>query len=85
VSSGRSARIETSHNNRRTVGSGVFCAVLAETITRTSCHYERVLKRQLEIQEVGVRLSPTCEDVSPEAEELPLLEDDTKQRSEDRE
>jgi hypothetical protein len=27
---------------------------------------------------------PVCEDVSPEAEECPLLEDVTKQRSEDR-
>jgi hypothetical protein len=27
---------------------------------------------------------PACEDVSPEAEERPLLEDATKQRSKDR-
>jgi hypothetical protein len=40
--------------------------------------------RQLEEQEVGVRWSPACEDVSPEAEERPLLEAVTKQRNEDR-
>jgi hypothetical protein len=31
-----------------------------------------------------MRWPPVCEDVSPEAEERPLLEDVTKQRSEDR-
>jgi hypothetical protein len=31
-----------------------------------------------------VRWPPSCEDVSPEAEERPLLEDVTKQSSEDR-
>jgi hypothetical protein len=31
-----------------------------------------------------VRWTPACEDVSPGAEECPLLEDITKQRSEDR-
>jgi hypothetical protein len=31
-----------------------------------------------------VRWPPACEDVSSEAEERPLLEDVTKQRSEDR-
>jgi hypothetical protein len=31
-----------------------------------------------------VRWPPACEDVSPEAGELPLLEDVTKQRSEER-
>jgi hypothetical protein len=31
-----------------------------------------------------VRWPPACEDVSPGAEERPLLEDVTKQRSEDR-
>jgi hypothetical protein len=34
--------------------------------------------------EVGVKWSPACEDVSQEAEERPLLEDVTKQSSEDR-
>jgi hypothetical protein len=49
-----------------------------------SCHYETVLRRQLEGRKVGVRWPPACEDVIPGAEKLPLLEDDTKQRSEDR-
>jgi hypothetical protein len=31
-----------------------------------------------------VRWSPACEDVSPGAKEYPLLEDVTKQRTEDR-
>jgi hypothetical protein len=44
----------------------------------------RVLKRQLEVLKFAVRWPPGCEDVSPEAEERPLLEDVTKQRSEDR-
>jgi hypothetical protein len=34
--------------------------------------------------EVGAKCPPTCEDVSPEEDERPLLEDVTKQRSEDR-
>jgi hypothetical protein len=46
--------------------------------------YGRVLRRQLEEQEVGVRSPPACEDVSPRAEDRLLLEDVTKQRSEDR-
>jgi hypothetical protein len=33
---------------------------------------------------VGVRWPSVCENVSPEEEERPLLEDITKQRSEDR-
>jgi hypothetical protein len=53
-------------------------------ITRTSFRYERVLLRQLEKYEVGVRWPPACEDVSSEAGERPLLEDFAKQRSEDR-
>jgi hypothetical protein len=44
----------------------------------------RALRRQVEEQEVGVRWPPACEDVSPGAEERPLLENVTKQRSEDR-
>jgi hypothetical protein len=40
----------------------------------------RVLRRQLEVEEVGVRWPPACEDVSSEADERPLLEDVTKQR-----
>jgi hypothetical protein len=51
---------------------------------RTSCHYERVLRRQLYEQEFGVRWPPACEDVNPAAEERPLLEDVAQQRSEDR-
>jgi hypothetical protein len=39
-----------------------------------------VLRRQLEEYEIGVRLPPACEDVSPGAEERPLLEDVIKQR-----
>jgi hypothetical protein len=51
---------------------------------RTSCHYERVFRWQFEEEEVGERWPPACEDVGPEAEERPLLEDVTKQSSEDR-
>jgi hypothetical protein len=50
---------------------------------RTRCHYGTVLRRQLQ-EEVGVRWPSACEDTSPEAEEFPLLEDVTKQSSEDR-
>jgi hypothetical protein len=50
------------------------------SIPRTSCHYGRVLRLQLEEEEVGVRWLPACEDVSPVAEERPLLEAATKQR-----
>jgi hypothetical protein len=39
---------------------------------------------ELEKQEVGVRWLPLSKDVSPGAKEHPLLEDVTKQRSEDR-
>jgi hypothetical protein len=45
---------------------------------------ETVLRQQSEEWEVGVRWPPACEDVSPGAEERPLLEAVTKQRSEDR-
>lgn len=51
-------------------------------ITRTSCHYEIVLRRQLEEQEACVRWLPACNDVSPGAEEYQLVEDVTKQHSE---
>lgn len=70
-------------NNEVTIGSDVFCAVRADAIykTSTSC---RVLRQLLDKSEVGVRLAPACEDVSPEAEECPLLEDVTKQSTEDR-
>jgi hypothetical protein len=54
-------------------------------ITKASCHYGTVLRRQLEQEEVSVRWPPACEDVSPAAKERPLLEDVTKQSSEDRE
>jgi hypothetical protein len=53
-------------------------------MTRTSRHYGRVLRRQLEEYEVGVTWPPACEDVSPGAEERSLLEDVSRQRSEDR-
>jgi hypothetical protein len=43
-----------------------------------------VSRRQLEEYDIGVRWPPVCEDVSPGAEESPLLEDVTQQRSEDR-
>jgi hypothetical protein len=52
------------------------------SVPRSSYHYKRVLRRQLEDYEVGVRWPPACEDVSPEAEERPLLEDVTKQHGE---
>jgi hypothetical protein len=51
---------------------------------RTSCHYGTVLRRQLGEKEVRVRWPPACEEVSLGADERPLLEDFTKQRSEDR-
>jgi hypothetical protein len=41
---------------------------------RTSCHYQTVLSRQLEVQEVAARWQPACVNVSPRAEEHPLLE-----------
>jgi hypothetical protein len=50
---------------------------------RISCHCEIVLRQQLEEKEVGVRRPSACKDMSPEAEEHPLLEDITKQSSED--
>jgi hypothetical protein len=53
-------------------------------MTGTSFHYRSVLRLQLQEQEVGVKWLPACEDVSPEAEEHPLLGDITKQSSEDR-
>jgi hypothetical protein len=42
------------------------------------------MRRQLEQQEAGVRWPPDCEGVNPGAEERTLLEDVTKQLSEDR-
>jgi hypothetical protein len=60
-------------NNGVTVGNGVSYAVRAETITRFSCHYRRVLRQQLEEEEVGVNWPPACEDVSPGAGERPLV------------
>jgi hypothetical protein len=45
--------------------------------------YWRVLRRPLEEQEVGVRWPKAWEEVSTGAEERPLLEDVTKQGSED--
>jgi hypothetical protein len=40
--------------------------------------------RQLEEVEVGVRWPPACENVNQKVEERPLLEDVTKQLSQDR-
>jgi hypothetical protein len=45
---------------------------------RTKGTSQRVLRLKLEEQEVGVGWPPVCEDVSPEADECPLLEDLTK-------
>jgi hypothetical protein len=53
-------------------------------IKRTSCQYEGAMRRQLEESEFGVRWPPACKDVSPGAEERPLLEEVTKQRNGDR-
>lgn len=47
---------------------------------RTSSHYEKVLRPELEEQEFDVRRPPACEEMSPGAEEHPSLEDVTKQR-----
>jgi hypothetical protein len=46
--------------------------------------YGTVIRRQFEEWEIGMRWPPACEYVIPEAEERPLLEDVTKQCSEDR-
>jgi hypothetical protein len=43
-----------------------------------------VLRRQIDEYKVGVRWPPAYEDMSPEGEERPLLEVDTKQLNEDR-
>jgi hypothetical protein len=51
---------------------------------KTGCQYEIVLGWQLEELEVDVRWPPACEDMSPGTEERPLLEDVTKQSSENR-
>jgi hypothetical protein len=50
---------------------------------RTSCHYENSPETAVEKQEAGVGWPPACNDVSPEAEECQLVEDVTKQHSED--
>lgn len=42
-----------------------------------------VLRQQLEEKEVSVRWPPACKDMSPQAEERPLMEDIIKQHSED--
>jgi hypothetical protein len=44
---------------------------------------EKSLERAVTRAGGCVRWTPVCEGVSPEAEECPLLEDVTKQRSED--
>jgi hypothetical protein len=64
------ATIDT-HTNKTTAGSSIFCAVRARL-------YDKDQKR------LGVRQLPACEDVSPKEEECPLLEDVTKQSSENR-
>jgi hypothetical protein len=46
--------------------------------------YRRVLRRQLEQYDAGVRWPPACKDMILGAEERPLLGDVTKQSSEDR-
>jgi hypothetical protein len=51
---------------------------------RTSCNYERVLRRELEEYEFGVKQPPAYEDVSPGTEERLLLEELIRQRNEDR-
>jgi hypothetical protein len=60
-----------------------LCCPCQGYIMRTNCHYERVLRRHIVEKEVGVRWPPDSKDVSPVAEERPLLETTTKQRSED--
>jgi hypothetical protein len=55
-----------------------------DEVINSEYDYETVPRRQLEEQEVGVRGLPVCKDVSPEAEERPLLEDVTDQSCEDR-
>jgi hypothetical protein len=47
---------------------------------KASCHYETVLRQQLEEWEFGVRWPPACEDLSLGAEERLRLENVTKQR-----
>jgi hypothetical protein len=43
------------------------------SVPRNSCEYERVLRRQLEEQAVGVKWLPAWEDLSPGARERPLM------------
>jgi hypothetical protein len=50
---------------------------------RTGCYYNKVLRWLLEESEMGVRWPPAWENVSPEAEECPLLENVMKQCRED--
>jgi hypothetical protein len=77
----RSVPIVTSCSNRRTIGNGVFCAVRAEAI---HIYNKDQLPLRNNFEQVNVRWPPACEDVSPEAEDRPLLEEVTKQCSEDR-
>jgi hypothetical protein len=58
------------HNNSELL-EAVFSV---RSVPRSSYHYERVLRRQLQEYEVGVRWPSACEDVIPEVEEIPLLE-----------
>jgi hypothetical protein len=55
---------------------GVFSVL---SVPRISNQDQLPLRDSLE---TGVKWPPACEDVSPVAEERPLLEDVTKQRSE---
>jgi hypothetical protein len=67
------------HNNEVTVGSVVFCAVRIEEWLRL----RESLEIAVTIVGVSVKWATDCEDVSPAAEERPLLEAVTKQRSQD--
>jgi hypothetical protein len=61
-------------NNKVNVGSGVFFAVRAEAIYKG----DPLPLWKIPETELGVRWTPACEDVCPEAEDV------TKLRSEDR-
>jgi hypothetical protein len=56
---------------------------LQETEARNDCagKGQQQLNRPTNQREVNVRWSPACNDVSPGAEECPLLEEVTKQRN----
>jgi hypothetical protein len=58
--------------------SGNGCVIRNNGVTVGS-----FLRQKSQEEEVGVRWPPACEDVSPRAEERPLLEDVTKKCRED--